>query len=109
MATKAASTAAEQVDNREDSEAPLIDTMTAAVKRMVARGKERGFVTLDEVNSVLPADQLSSEQIEDVLAMLSELGINVVEGEEVEEAAPAPEGEDEAEARGNLDDEDVGR
>ncbi|BBK35107.1 hypothetical protein STAQ_01850 [Allostella sp. ATCC 35155] len=108
MATKAASTA-EQVDNREDSEAPLIDTMTAAVKRMVARGKERGFVTLDEVNSVLPADQLSSEQIEDVLAMLSDLGINVVEGEEAEEAPAAPEGEEEAEARGNLDDEDVGR
>ncbi len=109
MATKAASTAADQVDNREDSEAPLIDTMTAAVKRMVARGKERGFVTLDEVNSVLPADQLSSEQIEDVLAMLSDLGINVVEGEEPEEPAPAPENEEEAEARGNLDDEDVGR
>ncbi|WP_374448310.1 RNA polymerase sigma factor region1.1 domain-containing protein, partial [Stella sp.] len=109
MATKAASTAAEQVENREDSEAPLIDTMTAAVKRMVARGKERGFVTLDEVNSVLPADQLSSEQIEDVLAMLSDLGINVVEGEEAEEAPAAAETEDEAEARGNLDDEDVGR
>ncbi|MCC7275350.1 MAG: RNA polymerase sigma factor RpoD [Alphaproteobacteria bacterium] len=109
MATKAASTAAEQVEGREDSEAPLIDTMTAAVKRMVARGKERGFVTLDEVNAVLPADQVSSEQIEDVLAMLSDLGINVVESEETEEAAPQPEADDEAEARGNLDDEDIGR
>ncbi|MGE0726144.1 MAG: RNA polymerase sigma factor RpoD [Alphaproteobacteria bacterium] len=107
---KAATATAEQVENRDDAEAPLVDTMVAAVKRMIAKGKERGYVTLDEVNAALPADQVSSEQIEDVLAMLSDVGINVVDSEESEETAPAPaEAEDEAEARGNLDDEDIGR
>jgi len=110
MATKMATTA-EAAEGREDAtEAPLLDTTAAAVKRMIARGRERGYVTLDEVNAVLPADQVSSEQIEDVMAMLSDLGINVVDGEETEEVAPRPEAdEDEAEARGNLDDDDVGR
>ena len=61
--------------------------MALAVKKMIARGKERGYVTYDELNAALPPDQMSSEQIEDTMAMLTEMGINVVESEETEEPA----------------------
>src|SRR5947199_2067882 len=110
MASKAA-TAAETAETREEvAEAPLLDTIAIAIKKMVARGKERGYLTYDELNAALPQDQVSSEQIEDTMTMLSELGINVVEGEESEEPAEAgSEAEDgESEARGNVDD-DIGR
>ena len=113
MATKAATNTAEAPETREEAaEAPLLDSVAAAIKKMVARGKERGYVTYDDLNAALPADQVSSEQIEDTMTMLSELGVNVVENEEGEEAAAANEGaggdEAEAEARGNVDD-DIGR
>src|ERR1044071_4657774 len=72
---------------REDAaESALMDAMAAAVKKMVARGRERGFVTYDEINAALPPDQVSSEQIEDTLALLSEQGVSVVESEEGDEA-----------------------
>ena len=61
--------------------------MGAAVKKMVAQGKERGYVTYDELNAILPPDQVSSEQIEDTMSMLSEMGINVVESEDAEDSA----------------------
>ncbi|MFN3232802.1 MAG: RNA polymerase sigma factor RpoD [Alphaproteobacteria bacterium] len=76
------------VKDREEGEAsdsPLVDSSTEAVKKMIAAAKERGYVTYDELNTVLPQDQLSSEQIEDIMAMMSEMGINVVENEEAEE------------------------
>jgi RNA polymerase primary sigma factor len=112
MASKAAAAnTAEAPEAREEAaEAPLLDSVVAAIKKMVARGKERGYVTYDDLNAALPADQVSSEQIEDTMTMLSELGINVVESEEGEEAAATEAGaEDEAEARGNVDDDDIGR
>ena len=65
-----------------------LDMSQAAVKRMIAAAKERGFITYDELNQVLPPEQVSSEQIEDVMSMLSEMGINVIEAEESED----PEG-----------------
>ena len=80
-------------------DSPLLDLTDAAVKRMIKAAKARGYVTYDELNSVLPSEQVSSEQIEDTMAMLTEMGINVVDTEEeAEEAAPAPE----AEAEPNL-------
>ena len=115
MASKAAAAAAntaESTEAREDAaEAPLLDTVQAAIRKMMARGKERGYVTYDDLNAALPADQVSSEQIEDTMTQLSEAGINVVESEESEEAAPAAEAntEEEAESRGNVDDDDIGR
>jgi RNA polymerase primary sigma factor len=83
----------------EAAEAPFPDSVVAAIEKLVARGTERGYVTYDSLNAALASDQVSSEQIEDAMTMLSELGINVVEGEEAEE---------EAEVRGNVDD-DIGR
>lgn len=55
------------------------DVIATGIKRVIARGKERGYVTFDELNDALPADQASSKQIEDAMTVLSELGINVVE------------------------------
>ncbi|HZB90920.1 MAG TPA: RNA polymerase sigma factor region1.1 domain-containing protein, partial [Stellaceae bacterium] len=108
MASKSANAPEAPEAREEAAEAPLLDTIAASIKKMVARGKERGYVTYDEVNAALPLEQVSSEQIEDTMAMLSELGINVVESEESEDAA-AGEGDGEAQAAGNLDDEDIGR
>jgi RNA polymerase primary sigma factor len=73
-------------DQEESSDGPLMDGSVQGVKKMIARGKERGFITYDELNETLPQEQVSSEQIEDVLAQLSEMGINVVEEEEKEDA-----------------------
>ena len=66
-----------------------MDSTVAGVKKMVARAKERGYVTYDELNEVLPPDQMSSEQIEDTMAALSEMGISVIESEEAEESLGA--------------------
>ncbi len=68
-----------------DPDAPLLDMSDAAVRKMITRSKQRGYVTYDELNRVLPSDKVSSEQIEDTMAMLSEMGINVIESEEQEE------------------------
>src|SRR5579859_7053858 len=96
MATKAANTA-EMNEARDDAaEGLIVDSMAQALRKMIARGKERGYVTYDELNATLPQDQVSSEQIEDTMAMLSEAGVNVVEAEETDEpAAAATTGEDE--------------
>ncbi len=113
MVAKAASKAEVGEAREEGGDGPLMDGVTAAVKKMLARSRERGWVTYDELNAVLPPEQMSSEQIEDTLALLNEMGISVVESEEQEEApAPPPEAEEEeteTRAGGNLDDEDIGR
>ena len=75
----------------EDADVSL-DMSQAAVKKMIADAKERGYITYDQLNTVLPPEQVSSEQIEDVMSMLSEMGINIIEDEEVEEGE-APVGE----------------
>ncbi|HUK58939.1 MAG TPA: RNA polymerase sigma factor RpoD, partial [Stellaceae bacterium] len=110
MASKAANTA-EVPEARDDAaEAPILDTLAAAIKKMVARGKERGYVTYDELNAALPPEQVSSEQIEDTMTILSELGVNVVDSEEADDAGSDGEDADgEPRSSGNLDDEDIGR
>ena len=114
MATKP-SAASDTVTAEHDVETTLLDVQTAAVKRLVARGKERGYITFDELNQILPPDQNSSEQIEDVMANFSEMGIQVVEGEETEDGdAPVvkPEKTEEAEEEeptGNVDEASLGR
>ncbi|MFZ2004329.1 MAG: RNA polymerase sigma factor RpoD, partial [Stellaceae bacterium] len=109
MASKVASVADTAETREEAAEAPLLDQTAVAIKKMLARGKERGYLTYDEVNAALPTEQVSSEQIEDVMTQLSELGINVVENEDAEEPAASDSEDGEAEARGNLDDDDIGR
>jgi RNA polymerase primary sigma factor len=78
----------------------ILDMSQASVRRMIAAARERGFITSEQLNQVMPADQVSSEQIEDVMSMLSEMGINVVEDDEADETeAPAAA----AEASGSTD------
>lgn len=116
MASKAAAGAETTETRDEQVEGLLLDTQSAAVKKLIARGKERGYVTYDDINAALPQDQVSSEMIEDTMAVLSEAGVNVVENEESEDgegaaAKPAAkaDGEDEEESGGNVDEESLGR
>src|SRR5947208_16564557 len=61
---------------------PLLDLSDAAVKKMIKQAKKRGFVTFDQLNAVLPSDSTSPEQIEDIMSMLSDMGINVTEADD---------------------------
>jgi RNA polymerase primary sigma factor len=98
MATKTAE-AEEQVETpAETHDGPVLDMSDAAVKKLIKVAKARGFVTYDELNEVLPSEEVSSEQIEDTMAMLSDMGINVIDTDEAEEPAAAGE-EGAAEAR----------
>ena len=95
-------------------EGVLLDIQSAAVKKLIARGKERGYVTVDELNAALPSEQVSSELIEDTMAMLSEGGVNVVESEDSEEgdapvAKPEKKDDEEEESGVNVDEETLGR
>src|SRR5690348_7058228 len=72
----------QEVDTAEAGDAPLIDLNDASIKKLIARAKKRGFVTYDELNEALPQDQMSSEQIEDIMSAINDMGINVVENEE---------------------------
>src|SRR5581483_3213263 len=65
-----------------DAPSPLLDLSDAAVKKMIKQAKKRGFVTFDQLNEVLPSDTTSPEQIEDIMAMLSDMGINVSESDD---------------------------
>jgi len=83
--------AKETDDSKPEEQEPeaSLDMSQTAVKRMIAEARERGYITYDQLNTVLPPEQASSEQIEDVMSMLSEMGINVIENDEVEEGEPA--------------------
>ncbi len=85
-----------------DAPLPLLDLSDAAVKKLIRTAKKRGYVTHDQINSVLPSEEVNSEQIEDVLAMFSEMGVNVVETEEAtdDEEKEREEAEDEPETEG---------
>ena len=109
MSKPAAITAEETGAREESGDAPLIDSAGVAIKRMIAKGRERGYITYDDINAALPSDRVSSEQIEDTMAMISELGINVVEseeGEETQEQRPAGAAQP---AVANANDAELGR
>ncbi|MGP8025155.1 MAG: RNA polymerase sigma factor RpoD [Acidocella sp.] len=112
MAIKPANTT-ETAAPEAEADANVLDTQSAAVKRLIAKGKERGYITFDELNAVLPAEQNSSEQIEDIMAMLNEMGIQVVESEEGEEAeaaaTPKEEQAEDEEQAGNISESAVSR
>ncbi len=110
MATKATEKTSAEDSREEASDGGVVDSTQEAVKKMLARAKERGYVTYDELNEALPSDKFSSEQIEDVMAALSEMGINAIESEEQEENAQQEEAAEETSTRpsGNLSD-DAGR
>ncbi|GHD11302.1 RNA polymerase sigma factor RpoD [Tianweitania populi] len=91
----------EEVETERESatDGPLLDLSDDAVKKMIKAAKKRGYVTMDELNSVLPSEEVTSEQIEDTMAMLSDMGINVVEDDEAAEEGgerDAADGEEDA-------------
>lgn len=92
---------AQEVETAEAGDAPLIDLNDATIKKLIARAKKRGYITVDELNEALPQDQMSTDQIEDVMSAINEMGINVVEnaedGEDEEDGDSQPES--------NLEDE----
>ncbi|HEY1096225.1 MAG TPA: RNA polymerase sigma factor RpoD [Alphaproteobacteria bacterium] len=99
------------IEEQEDSDAgaPMAEKITKAVKRMIERGKTRGYITYNQLNKTLPDDQYTSEQIEDIMSMLSDMGINVIDSEEEDEegAADAAADSEEEEGRkpaGNVED-----
>ena len=108
MASKVKATQAkEEVQEKEgegapDTPLPLLDLTDAGVKKMIKAAKKRGYVTLDQINEVMPSGEVSSDQIEDIYGMLSEMGINVVENEDAD-----ADGEDKEEVADD-DDEDTG-
>jgi RNA polymerase primary sigma factor len=75
----------DDVKNDDQDSGHSLDMSQAAVKKMIGDAREKGYITYDQLNTVLPPDQVSSEQIEDVMSMLSEMGINIIEDEEAEE------------------------
>jgi RNA polymerase primary sigma factor len=93
MATKAATQKTKDTEKPESGAAdtqdsPLLDLSDAAVKKLIKVAKKRGYVTYEELNAVMPSEEVTSEQIEDIMAMFSDMGINVVDEDEVEEAEP---------------------
>src|SRR5688572_20426045 len=98
----AKTTTVETEEKTESGDAPLIDLNEASLKKLIARAKKRGIVTYDELNKALPQDQMSSEQIEDVMSALNDMGINVVENEE---GADDDEEEDDKEEASPAEDE----
>ena len=84
-------TAAETPEAETTSDGPLLDLTDAGVKKFIKQAKARGYVTMDELNKVLPSEEVTSEQIEDTLAMLSEMGVNVIDNEDQAEEAEGGE------------------
>jgi RNA polymerase primary sigma factor len=89
-------------DEKIDGDAPLIDLNDANIKKLLAKAKRRGFLTYDELNAALPQDQMSSEQIEDVMSAISEMGVNIVESDE----DSTEEAEEEVETIDNISEND---
>ncbi|MBB4565913.1 RNA polymerase sigma factor RpoD [Rhizobium leucaenae] len=105
MATKVKENEEAEVERDGASDGPLLDLSDDAVKKMIKAAKKRGYVTMDELNAVLPSEEVTSEQIEDTMAMLSDMGINVIEDEDVEEAGAAASSGDDDDSSSDEDGE----
>src|SRR6218665_598956 len=102
MATKVQEKEEAETEREGTSDGPLLDLSDDAVKKMIKAAKKRGYVTMDELTSVLPSEEVTSEQIEDTMSMLSDMGINVIEDEDAEEATQSEDdgGDDDNESEG---------
>jgi RNA polymerase primary sigma factor len=97
-------TRANEEETAENGDAPLIDLNDASVKKLLAKAKRRGFLTYDELNAALPQDQMNSEQIEDVMSAISEMGVNIVESDE--DGEDKEDAEEEVETIDNISEND---
>ncbi|MHC8492230.1 RNA polymerase sigma factor RpoD [Thalassospira sp. SM2505] len=102
------SNAEEKKNSSENADGPLLDTYKAAIKKLIAKGKEKGHISVDELNAALPSEHFSSEQIEDVMSNLNEMGINVIDGDDADDNDDDNDDSD-SDPRGNISEEDVGR
>jgi RNA polymerase primary sigma factor len=91
-----------ETEREATTDGPLLDLSDDAVKKMIKLAKKRGYVTMDELNAVLPSEEVTSEQIEDTMSMLSDMGINVVEDDETGEEQEGPESADAEEEASEL-------
>ena len=101
------SNAEEKKNSSENADGPLLDTYKSAIKKLIAKGKEKGHISVDELNAALPSEHFSSEQIEDVMSNLNEMGINVIDGDEADDNDDNDDSD--ADPRGNISEDDVGR
>ncbi len=99
MATATTKTEDQETPASETLDSPVLDLLDAAVKRLIKSAKARGYVTYDEINEVMPPEEVSPDQIEDIMTMFSDLGVNVVDADEVEETAAAEPLDEEEEDR----------
>jgi RNA polymerase primary sigma factor len=99
--------ASEAEDTRAD-DAPLIDLNEATIKKLIAKAKRRGYITVDELNAALPQDEMSTDQIEDVMSAISEMGVNIVESDEDAAEEDGEDGEGADEVASSDDDEGDG-
>ncbi|PSJ39911.1 RNA polymerase sigma factor RpoD [Allosphingosinicella deserti] len=95
-------TAVDAEDKQDGGDAPLIDLNEASIKKLLARAKKRGVITYDELNEALPQDQMSSDQVEDVMSALSEMGVNIVENDDSDDE----ESSSEPDSDGGIDEQD---
>jgi RNA polymerase primary sigma factor len=93
-------------DTKSNGDAPLLDLNDAEIKKLLSKAKRKGYLTVDELNEALPQDQMSSEQIEDVMSAISEMGVNIVESDE--DAAEQDDADDVKMIDGNVGENDVG-
>ena len=100
MATKVKENEEVEVEREAATDGPLLDLSDDAVKKMIKLAKKRGYVTMDELNAVLPSEEVTSEQIEDTMSMLSDMGINVVEDDQQDN--DRDDNEEESEEGGEL-------
>ena len=107
--SKQEATATSETTRRGSGDLPLVDTAAEAVKQLIERGSGRGYITYDELNAALPQDKNSSEHIEDIMAMISEMGINVVEEEEGEDTSSGANGNQTPATTNNKSEEELGR
>ena len=105
MATKAKKQADTDQTEQDAGEAASLDAAQQTIKALLKLGKDRGFVTHDELNAALPAEEYTSEQIDDVMSTLNEMGVSVVDSAESDDEAE--EGNEDGRASGNLSDSDV--
>ncbi|MBO9622780.1 MAG: RNA polymerase sigma factor RpoD [Sphingomonas sp.] len=95
---------ADVTETNEAGDAPLIDLNEGSIKKLIARAKKRGYITVDQLNEMLPQDQMSSEQIEDIMSAINDMGINVVESEDAGEDAEPEDEVEEVDASDSGDD-----
>ncbi|MGE4372157.1 MAG: RNA polymerase sigma factor RpoD [Xanthobacter sp.] len=100
MAKQSAETTEAPEKENDGPDGPLLDLSVAAVRKMINTAKRRGYVTHEQLNAVMPQDVTSSEQIEDILALLNDMGINVIEGEDNDDNNEESESEEQEEAEG---------